>query len=180
MRETTDMKKLALILAAFCAVAAAALAVTYNFTAGPIALQHRLRTEALLKEMLPEAQRFEETNINGRSIWLGKTNGALAGIVVPASASGYGGPMEVFVALDETGSVVCVKVAKHSETPGIGSRATEPGFLTQFKGKQPKDPVTLGKDVQGVSGATISSRAVTSAVKDAVSAYSAARAAGKI
>jgi electron transport complex protein RnfG len=66
-------------------------------------------------------------------------------------------------------------VTTHSETPGLGSRAkTEPGFSEQFKGLPIKEPFKVkadGGQIDAVSGATVSSRGVCSAVVDSADVY---------
>lgn len=64
----------------------------------------------------------------------------------------------------QTQQVVAVRVLEHQETPGLGSRITEEGFLAQFAGKSLSDPFRPGEDVEAISGATVSTRGVAQAV----------------
>ncbi len=90
------------------------------------------------------------------------------GYCVEVTSSGYGGDMGLMVGFDRTNAVLGISVVSHSETPGLGSRATEKGFLDQFIGK--RGTVTLREDVDAISGATISSTAVTNGVNLAAEA----------
>jgi len=62
------------------------------------------------------------------------------------------------------------------ETEGLGAKAKEPAFTDQFQGKQP--PLTLGQDVEGISGATITSSAVVEGTNQAVDTMKAMMGAG--
>ena len=81
---------------------------------------------------------------------------------------GFGGSLGVMVGFElETGDVVGIGVTTLAETPGVGTRVTEESFTLQFRGL-PGDTVFKvkkdGGDIDGISGATISSRAVAEAI----------------
>ena len=92
--------------------------------------------------------------------------GQLIGFSVEAKSGGFGGDVEVMVGYDAlTGEVIGVRVIAHSETPGLGAKAAEDSFLSQYKDQSGE--IVLGEDVDAISGATISSKAVTAAVNTA-------------
>lgn len=80
-----------------------------------------------------------------------------------ASADGFGGPVKVTLALDETNTVTAIEIGddKFAETPGLGAKAQEEPFLSQFVGKTL--PITM-EDIDAISGATITSTAVVTAI----------------
>ncbi len=78
-----------------------------------------------------------------------------------ASASGFGGDVTVNVTLDN-GAITSMTVETPNETPGFGSKCSEEDFTKQFIGKTL--PVTLGTDVDAVTGATVTSQAVVDAL----------------
>ena len=84
-----------------------------------------------------------------------------------ASVIGYGGPVLVRLTLDEQGKISALDIggARFAETQGIGSRVLEKNFAQSFVGLTP--PLTLGEQVDGISGATVSSQAVVGAVNEA-------------
>ena len=84
-----------------------------------------------------------------------------------ASVLGYGGPVLVRLTLNDQGEITAMDVggARFSETEGVGSRVKEDAFIQTFIGLQP--PLALNRDVDALSGATISSQAVVDAVNDA-------------
>ena len=84
-----------------------------------------------------------------------------------ASAIGYGGPVLVRLSLGENGVIEFIDIggARFMETEGVGSRVREKDFMDQFIGKTP--PLTLGEDIDAISGATVSSQAAVDAANDA-------------
>ncbi|HOA91168.1 MAG: FMN-binding protein [Bacillota bacterium] len=92
--------------------------------------------------------------------------GKLVGVAIVSKAQGYGGDVVIMVALDGTlESILGIRVLQQKETAGLGTLITEPKFTSQFEGKATGNPFEVGVDVDGVSGATVSSRAVTTAIK---------------
>jgi len=90
------------------------------------------------------------------------------------SPRGYGGPLTMMVGIDKEGRVTGIKVLEHRETPGLGDKVVAGSeFLEQFKNKTPSDPVEIKKDIDAVSGATISSKGVTAGVRAALDAFEA-------
>lgn len=90
------------------------------------------------------------------------------GYVIPAKAMGYNDNIEVLVAVnaDKT-QIIDVGILNQLETPGIGTRIiSEKSFLNQFEGLDLKS--TNYNDIDGITGATVSSSAVISAVQKAV------------
>jgi electron transport complex protein RnfG len=93
------------------------------------------------------------------------------GYVFSAYPSGYGGEIAVTVGVGSDGSISGVRIGANEETPGLGSKTAEDFFTDQYTGKDIDDSIKVVKvppraedEIQAVSGATISSRAVTSAV----------------
>ena len=112
----------------------------------------------------------------------GVTNGgAEAGYVAKVSASGSQGSIEMMVGVDAEGAVTGVSVVNHSETSGIGTKVVgnEPtasgvGVLDQFIGKSAADgTLTVGTNVDAITGATVSTRGVTTGVNTALAAVAA-------
>lgn len=92
--------------------------------------------------------------------------GQVLGYAFVGEGNGYGGTVRVLVGVDEkSNQILNLKVLEHTETPGLGSKIEEEGFRKQFVGKKVEDPIKLGQDIDSISGATVSSRAVTEAVR---------------
>ncbi|MBN1760362.1 MAG: FMN-binding protein [Chitinispirillaceae bacterium] len=120
----------------------------------------------------PLADRIQIT-MGDKSVLLfpGTTGGKLTGVAIEASGQGYGGPVSVITGFDPvTGDCSAIAIAGASETPGIGSRINDPVFTRCFKGLACSTQAALrsgGGTIDGISGATISSKAVCSAVNKA-------------
>ena len=96
-------------------------------------------------------------------------NGTKTGVVIFDEEPGKWGPVDFIIALDLNGAVTRVEVLSYEEKRGqpIARRS----YLSQYDGKTSKSALTVGKDITGVSGATISSRCATFAVKKAIVLY---------
>ena len=70
--------------------------------------------------------------------------------------------MTLMVGFYSDRSIAGVQILSHSETPGLGAKASDAAYLAQYQGKS--GTLSLGEDIDAVSGATISSRAVLSGV----------------
>ncbi len=158
-----------LVLTVICIAAAALLGVTNLLTKDVIsdnALREAMATKLAL---LPETKTFEDLE-NGISV--GKdSSGKEVGYTKSALTQGFGGEIEVTAAARPDGTIAGISVggSNFAETAGLGARAKEPEFQAQFAGK--KAPVSLSKDggeIDALTGATITSRAVIKGVNEAM------------
>ena len=78
---------------------------------------------------------------------------------------GYAGPIAALACMDATGRLSGVKILHHRETPAYAHKIEEPQFLNQFKGKSVKDQFIIGKDLDGIARASVSSEVVARSVK---------------
>lgn len=126
-------------------------------------------------ENSPIADRKSFTLADGRSINVFPClqGGKLTGVALEQFGPGYGGDLGVVVGFRvEDDTLAGIGITTMKETAGVGTRVKEPAFLRQFPGKAV--PVKLrnqGGDIDAVSGATISSNAVITAVDHAVNIY---------
>ena len=105
-------------------------------------------------------------------------DGQGTGYVMKVVASGSQGSIEMMVGVDAEGAVTGVSVVDHAETSGIGTKVTGnaplpsgTGVLDQFKGMSHADgDLVVGKNVDAISGATVSSRGITTGVNAALAA----------
>ena len=153
----------------FGIIAAAALAA-------PVALAAKDET-AELKSIFPKAEAFVKKDADGIGYYEVLENDELAGYGVLVAAVGYSGPIGLLVGIEPDGLIKRIVILEHHEMPGFGARINEikkgekePCFLTQFKGKA-ADTVAVDKNIDVVSGATISSRVVTDAVRETVGRF---------
>lgn len=102
--------------------------------------------------------------------------GKITGYAFVGEGNGYGGAVRVLVGVDEASDAILnIKILSHTETPGLGDRIETEGFRSQFVGKKLDDPIELNQDIDSLTGATVSSRAVSEAVRkgftEAAAAY---------
>ena len=110
-------------------------------------------------------------------IFAAKAGGNIIGYAVQVAPKGYGGVVEVVVGVTADGNIQGIKVGNNTETPGLGKKSETPGFQEQFGGKTWESPIDVIKnstpkdnEVAAISGATITSRAVTNGVNQALEA----------
>jgi Na+-translocating ferredoxin:NAD+ oxidoreductase subunit G len=148
-----------------CILAAGFLSGVNALTRPVISAQVKQQEEKTLAEVLPGAVRFEEArSSSGEIIYYkayDKDNTAI-GVAFKASGKGYAGPVETMIGMDMDGKIGVVKILSQNETPGLGGRVAESSFTAQFSGKN----ISGLDDVQAITGATISSRAVMDPVKN--------------
>ena len=136
-----------IVLTVICLVAALALAFTYNGTKDRIAQQEEAKTVAVRQALLPAAASFEA--VDGSEVYRGvDANGAAVGYVTVNTVKGFGGDVEISVAVDPEGVIQGISVggANFKETAGLGAKSKEPAFTEQFAGKTA--PVALKKNGQ--------------------------------
>jgi Na+-translocating ferredoxin:NAD+ oxidoreductase subunit G len=198
MKETT-VARLGITLTVICLVAAAALAASYRLTKPTI--DERARTDRVkaLRIVLPRAASFSDL-VEGEEIdyYEGRDgSGNLIGYALPGEAKGYSSTISVMVGVDPEGTVTGIEILDQKETPGLGTQAVEvpatrnfwqalfgrgekgppgrPPFQEQFAGKTASQlQVVRGKSedkIEALTGATITSRAVTDAVKQSLQAF---------
>ena len=114
----------------------------------------------------PGAEHFVKEEDGLYSAWWEGSKPGLLGYVVIGSGDGYGGPMRVAVAVDRTGETVGVVIAGHGETTAWMTRVLRSDLQRSLIGKSYSDPFEIGADIDGVTGATTTSRALAWAVRD--------------
>lgn len=159
-----DSLKLGLILLIICAISTGLLAFVNQLTA-PVIYENQLiaKKEAML-QVMPQADSF--TDISDILTKAVSKDGSLIGYTVKVSPSGYGGEISMMVGVNADLTISGVKILSLSETPGLGAKAQDEAFLSQYKGKNEK--MALKKDITAITGATITSTAVTLGVKEAI------------
>lgn len=177
-----DILKLGVTLFAICAVAALVLGVTNNITAPVIEERNIQASNEARKIVLSEADEFKELDGMNSDIVLevyeGIKDGQVIGYTIKTSSKGYGGAIELMVGISKDGKITGVEIGNHSETPGLGSKATEPMFKNQYVDKDVSNSLLVVKgsanndnEISAISGATITSNGVTNGVNAAMKIY---------
>ncbi|SFB75536.1 RnfABCDGE type electron transport complex subunit G [Butyrivibrio sp. YAB3001] len=194
MNDTKSMIKNALILFAITLVAGVLLGLVYQVTKEPIAYQEKLAQDKANQSVFASAQTFEDGTIDeskvteaiaahpGVTIESVKNaldaSGNLLGYVIQVKSKGYGDFIQYTVGITNDGNVNGISIIKIAETPGLGMNA-EKVLVPQFVDKVASlfEVVKNGQlsdassQIEAISGATITSRAVTEGVNAAVTYF---------
>lgn len=178
--------KLGLNLFVICAVAAGLLAGTNQITAPIIEQRNEQANNEARQTVLPDASEFKlldndkyksVSDVEVVEVYEGLSGSNVAGYTMKVLPKGYGGEIELMVGIKSDGTISGVNLGNMNETPGLGAKANEEEFYGQYLGK-PATELSVIKsgsagetEIQAISGATITSKAVTTGVNAAVEVY---------
>jgi electron transport complex protein RnfG len=159
----------------------AALSAVYTFTLEPIAAQKSKAQQAAMAEVLSKADEYRvktvQTSGSIVNVYEGISGGRVVGYVVELSKDGYGGKIDMMVGISAAEEKLTgMRVVKHSETPGLGALIVRENFYRKFDGR-PLSPIRVVKtspaanEIDAITASTISSKAVTDAVNEAIAWY---------
>ena len=187
--------KKTIILFAITLIAGFCLGAVHDVTLEPIAQAQEAAATATYQEVYPDAASFartdemtaalaaaaEEITAQYGSVTVDDAQQALDGsgnvigyLITSTSPEGYGGNVQIAVGITAEGTLTGIGFLSISETPGLGMNAQEPAFKDQFMGKAAqtfevtKTGAMADNQIQAISGATITSTAVTNATNAAV------------
>lgn len=183
-KKENEMLRLGGILCAITLCVALVLSIANLATADRIEqLKIQAQNEAR-KSVLRDASDFEQIKLDlseyniVSNVYKGLNNGSTVGYCVGVEPTGFGGTIEMIVGIDSNGNITGINLVSDQETPGLGSKAKEPEFKGQFEGKSSSKDIEVIKngspaenEVIAISGATITSKAVTKGVNAAVKIY---------
>ena len=160
-------------LAAACLISGLIIAAVYFVTA-PIASKNAIaQQQKAMQDLVRDADEFVE--VEGQEEWLAaEKDGEVIAYVIETESQGYAGPIRLLVAVTPDAKVIDFSILAANETPGLGSNAGDEAFRKQFwdkglDGLQVVKEPTKDK-IQAMTGATITSRAVTNGIIEAVEA----------
>jgi electron transport complex protein RnfG len=178
--STRKILRLGLILFTMTAITGIILGIVYEITFIPILqTQERLKSEALASA-LPEAKSFSLMKLAPdldsvvKEVQKAELDGTLVGYCITVTPRGYGGPLEIVAGVTKEGKLRAIRILSQSETPGLGAKAPLPAFYGQYENKEAETltvvrvPPNSTDQIQAISGATITSNAVTSGVNAAL------------
>jgi len=176
-----DSARMILVLFIVCGLSAASLAVMNSVTKEPIARHEKQQTDEALRGVFPDADEF--VNSEPDRVWEALSNGQKAGRVFRTQVQGYSGPITLMFGTDSTGAITGLRVLSHTETPGLGAKITAAQFTDQFRNKRPEQLILKKHDpargqIDAITGATISSRAVTKALSTTIESFNSEKAGG--
>lgn len=182
MAKESTFKNMLITLLLVTFISSTGVAYVYELTKEPIAKASLAKKILAIKEVVPaftnnplEDQYSKEVDGGKLVFYPAKNNNELVGTAVETFTNqGFGGEVKLMVGFQADGTIYNIAVVKQSETPGLGDKMekNKSNFTLQFKGENPntfrlkvkKD----GGDVDGITAATISSRAFCDAVQRAV------------
>jgi len=169
-----DMIHLAVRLLVFCLVAGLLLAATNAVTKGPIAEQAALIAQNARKKVMTEASSFElissgptEEYPHLSAVYEGRDSNGVVGYTFSLTPMGFKATIEMTLGIRKDGAVTALSVDSQQETAGLGTKITTDSYLQQFPGIA-ADSATLDAEIDGITGATVTTRAVEEAVMEAV------------
>ncbi|MBM3254880.1 MAG: RnfABCDGE type electron transport complex subunit G [Candidatus Omnitrophica bacterium] len=158
-----EMVRYGFILALICTIASGLLAGMNLLTKARINAQAQDEEEASLKEVLPQGERFEAVRAEEEVLYykVYDKSGKFVAVAFKASGKGYSSVIESMVGMNKDGVINAIKILSQNETPGLGAKVVEPGFVLGFSNKN----LSQLDNIQAITGATISSGAVIDSVK---------------
>ena len=194
-----DMKKMikdAAVLLVITVMAGLILGFVYQITKEPIAAAKEKAAKEAYQEVFPDASDFSAPlelaapegdttwDTNYKNVDLGSVleavdegGNVLGYVLTVTSHEGYGGDITFAMGIQKDGTLNGISILSISETAGLGMKAKEDSFSSQFAGKQvesfevTKTGATSDNQIDAISGATITSSAVTSAVNAGLAYY---------
>lgn len=159
--------KLIIVLALISIASGFFLALTYTYTIPHIEANAAREQEIAILDTIPGAVSFEVIEGTDFPMYKGlDSSGKTVGFAYVAEGGGFQGIITMMVGVDpEKETITGIKILSHAETPGLGARIGEAAFQDQFAQKPISDSFEVNKDVDGVTGATVSSRAVATTLK---------------
>lgn len=179
-KTESTFRNMLLSLTLISLAASACLGFVYEFTKGPIELSNLNKKLTAIKQVVPEFnnnpndEMFKLPTGDGDSleIYPAKKDSAVVGYAINTyTKNGFSGNISLMAGFRPDGTIINITVLEHKETPGLGTKMTEPKFKDQFNDKNPdRFKMKVKKDggeVDAITAATISSRAFCDAVQRA-------------
>lgn len=184
-----EIIKPAAVLFLVCAIITGALAVVNGVTKPIIEQREKEALQQSLSVVLPGADAFSgavdrETLVSQgyqpgeriANLYKASAAGETVGYVVEVATRGYGGNIAMLIGINKELSITGTVIMSHSETPGLGSKADDGEYLKQYLGEIPEDLYHVVKkapskdgDIEAISGATVTSRAIANGISEAAS-----------
>ncbi len=179
-KTESTLKNMVLSLTLVALGASTCLGFIYEITKGPIEMTALNKKLDAIKQVVPgfnnnpDAEMFRLPTGEGDSldVYPAKNDSVLIGYAVNTyTDNGFSGNISMMAGFKPDGTIINITVLTHKETPGLGTRMTEPEFKDQFMNKNPAQfRLVVEKDggpVDAITAATISSRAFCDAIQRA-------------
>ncbi|KGM98537.1 RnfABCDGE type electron transport complex subunit G [Clostridium botulinum] len=189
--STMETLMLGFKLLIITAIAGLVLGWAYKVTLTPIKQQEIKTNNEAMKQVLPSASNFTKIasvtpndgekfdmklDANGSIKEVNKADGE--GYAIKVGTKGYGGEILMMVGIGKDGKIGGIKILAHNETPGLGAKAPDKEFSGQYDKKSIDKSLKVVKatpsadnEIKAITGATITSNAVTKGVNEVVEFY---------
>ena len=172
-----EIVNLIVVLGLITLICALLLGAVNQVTAPKIAENQKAIRDAAMAEIIPVAEFTDlETTVAGdktapaiTGVYEATVGGETVGYCVEVAPSGFGGTLTMIVGVNTDGTIAGAKVNSHGETPGLGAKS-QSDWINQYAGMAADGSLAVTKDggtVTPITGATITSRAVTLGVNTA-------------
>ena len=178
-KKESTLTNMLIALMVITIVSGGVLGFVYGLTKDTIRMNDQIKNDKAIKEVLMTEQKVDSlVKIECDTLvyyWAFTADNQLIGAAIKTSQEGFSSKIELMVGILANGKINKVSVLKQQETPGLGANMTDNEFIGQFDSKNPatfklkvkKD----GGDVDAITSATISSRAVSKAIQRAVKGF---------
>ena len=182
MAVKSSFRNMTLCLFVICLVCSALLAGVNELTRGPIDAAAQAKVQKAVAEVVPEFDILSEkqaVEVDGTQYgyYMVRNGEEIAGCAVESATVGFGGTLKIMVGFSMDGIICGTSVLECNETPGLGAKCRDAAFSDQFKEFNPSVRTLKvskdGGDVDAITASTITSRAFTLAVANAVKAFEA-------
>lgn len=183
----------ALILFAITLVSGLLLGAVYDVTKEPIARQKENEIKEACMEVFSDAQSFIEYtqaipeeymkydggDITGVMVAQDASGNALGYVITVTSHEGYGGDITFMTGIRNDGTINGISITEISETPGLGMKAKDEKFKSQFENRKAekfvytKNGASLSDEIDAITSATITTNAMTNGMNGAVALFEA-------
>ena len=176
MAAKSTLVNMVLCLGVTCLLCSAILGFAYAITEEPIREAAAAKTARSIGEVLPSFTTVEEISDGDVTYFKAMADTAVVGYAIRSTVVGFGGPLTLLVGVTADGTVYNTTVLSHSETPGLGAKCTsDQKFIDQWKGLDPSvATLSVKKDggsIDAITASTITSRAYTQAVANAIDVF---------
>lgn len=181
MAAKSNLLNMTVVLTATCLVCSALLGLVQHVTAEPIENTNRMLLNESISAVAPDGVQISDAKpltVGGKEsqYYECSKDGSVVSYAIRSTVTGFGGPLTLMVGVTPDGKIYNASVLSHSETPGLGAKCTQDEhFMAQWKDFDPSSKILAvkkdGGDVDAITASTITSRAYTLAVKNAVEAF---------
>jgi len=164
-----EIIKPVLVLLIVCIAISFFVSFTFYVTKDRILEIEKQANEISMNKVLPNGNPFEEVDTNIKTsnsrVTINNVYKSSKGFVFNLVTKGYGGDVVIFVGISNDGQINNIQLGKNNETPAVGKKAEEKDFTNRFVNK--KTDQNLKEEIDTITGATITTKAVIEAVQEA-------------